>query len=156
MNRPAGRPAEPTPEVARYKTILRDVLDRRPSGMRKRLAEALGKNRSFVSQIANPAYATPIPAVHVEAILDLCRFSATEREAFVAAYAAAHPSRPSRSRSAAKPPLPPGAKPRGEAPRLRTLSLRVPDLGDDRRNRELERLVNELVGRILRIVEPPG
>ena len=45
--------------------ILQDVLDRRPSGMRQRLAEALGKNRSFISQISNPAYPTPIPAQHL-------------------------------------------------------------------------------------------
>jgi len=42
--------------IAAYKAILRDVLDKRPSGMRQRLAEALGKNRSFITQIANPAY----------------------------------------------------------------------------------------------------
>ena len=40
--------------VAAYKRILADVLDRRPSGTRQRLAAALGKNRSFVSQITNP------------------------------------------------------------------------------------------------------
>ncbi|HMN86419.1 MAG TPA: hypothetical protein PKA74_10575, partial [Bauldia sp.] len=54
--------------VARYKTIFRHVLDTRPSGTRQRLAGALGKNRSFVSQIANPAYSTPIPARHIETI----------------------------------------------------------------------------------------
>ena len=35
-----------------------------PSGTRQRLAAALGKNRSFVTQITSPAYATPIPARH--------------------------------------------------------------------------------------------
>ncbi len=48
--------------ISAYKRIFQDVLDRRPSGMRQRLAEALGKNRSFITQIANPAYQTPIPA----------------------------------------------------------------------------------------------
>ena len=39
-------PADSQDLIAAYKAILRDVLDRRPSGMRQRLAEALGKNRS--------------------------------------------------------------------------------------------------------------
>ena len=47
--------AGPDP-VAEYKAILKRVLDNRPSGTRQRLAKALGKNRSFISQIANPAY----------------------------------------------------------------------------------------------------
>ena len=62
-----------TPAVAgtgrRLQGILRDVLDRRPPGMRQRLAEALGKNRSFISQIANPNYQTPIPAQHIDRII---------------------------------------------------------------------------------------
>ena len=41
--------------VADYKAILRRVLDNRPSGTRLKLAAALGKNRSFVTQITNPA-----------------------------------------------------------------------------------------------------
>ena len=36
---------------------------------------ALGKNRSFVSQITNPAYAMPIPAQHLEIIFEICHFS---------------------------------------------------------------------------------
>jgi hypothetical protein len=144
MNSPVRRPAETSPAVALYKTILRDALDRRPSGMRKRLAEALGKNRSFVSQIANPAYATPIPAAHIEAILEICHFSPAERDAFLSAYAAAHPHRPHRRPDTAR-----------QDHRHRTLALRLPDLGDERRNRELDRLVHDLVARIVRLVEPP-
>jgi len=136
------RTGEVAPAVAAYKTVLRDVLDRRPSGMRKRLAEALGKNRSFVSQVANPAYPTPLPAVHVEAVMEICHFSPAERKAFVAAYAAAHPRRAPRLDGG-----------RDHA-RQRTMSVRLPDLGDERRNRELDRLVHELVARIVRIVEP--
>ena len=139
MNDHVRRPGEPSPAVAAYKTILRDVLDRRPSGMRKRLAEALGKNRSFVSQIANPAYPTPLPAAHVEAVMEICHFSPAERAAFMEAYAAAHPRAPRRE---------------GDHGRQRTMPVRLPDLGDERRNRELDRLVHELVARIVRIVEP--
>ena len=35
--------------VAEYKRVFKEVLDNRPSGMRLRLAHAMGKNRSFVS-----------------------------------------------------------------------------------------------------------
>ena len=69
----------PSP-LARYKTILRQVLDNRPSGTRQRLAEALGKNRSFISQIVNPAYMTPIPAQHLETIFQICHVTPIERE----------------------------------------------------------------------------
>ena len=79
--------------IAAYKAILRDVLDRRPSGMRQRLAEALGKNRSFITQIANPAYQTPIPAQHVHPIIQICHFSVQERDRFLEAYHRAHPRR---------------------------------------------------------------
>ncbi len=77
--------------VAAYKRLLREVLERRPSGMRQRLAEALGTTRSFVSQITNPSYATPIPAACIETIFDVCHFSEAERSRFSAAYRRAHP-----------------------------------------------------------------
>src|SRR5262245_41606321 len=79
--------------VAAYKRVLQQVLDRRPSGMRQRLAEALGKNRSFISQISNPVYPTPIPAQHVERIFEICHFSKEEKKLFLAAYRRAHPRR---------------------------------------------------------------
>ena len=51
--------------VAAYKAVLKRIIDTRPSGTRHRLAIALGKNRSFISQIANPVYAVPIPVQHL-------------------------------------------------------------------------------------------
>src|SRR3984893_18682640 len=69
--------------IAAYKAILRDLLEKRTCGMRHRLAEALGKNRSFITQIANPAYQTPIPAQHVHAIIQVCHFSVQERDPFL-------------------------------------------------------------------------
>ncbi len=59
--------------------------------MRQRLAEAIGKNRSFVSQISNPAYEVPIPARHVGLIFEICLFSPQQRAAFLKAYSRAHP-----------------------------------------------------------------
>ena len=126
--------------VAAYKRILQQVLDKRPSGMRQRLAEALGKNRSFISQISNPVYPTPIPAQHVERIFEICHFSKEEKKQFLAAYRRAHPSRLQ-------------ANGEGEPERSRQVAVTLPDLGDARRNRKLEALVAEfaqLAGRLLR------
>jgi len=127
--------------VARYKSILQRVMETRPSGTRQRLAGALGKNRSFVSQITNPAYATPIPARHLEAIFDVCHFSARERRDFLAAYVAAHPRR-----------LPVAVDDR----RLRAHTIYLPDLGDQTRNRELDRMVADFVQRLTRLIDHSG
>ena len=79
-------------QVAAYKVILKEYIDRRPSGLRQKLATALGKHKSFISQITGPSYAMPIPVQHLATIFDICHFSPAERKAFLAAYAAAHPN----------------------------------------------------------------
>src|SRR5947209_19149870 len=79
--------------VEAYKSLLREVLERRPSGTRQRLANALNKNRSFVSQISNPTYQVPIPAPHLDVIFEVCHFSASEKKAFLEAFQRAHPNR---------------------------------------------------------------
>jgi hypothetical protein len=122
--------------VVAYKRLLQQVLDRRPSGMRQRLAEALGKNRSFITQISNPAYPTPIPPQHVERIFEICHFATHEREEFLAAYHEAHPRH----------------RPEAEAETSRKLLISVPDLGDAQRNRELDRLMSEIAARIVRLM----
>jgi hypothetical protein len=128
----AGR-SEAAPEaVALYKRLLQAVLEKRPSGMRQRLAEALGKNRSFISQISNPAYPTPIPAQHVDAILEICHFAPAERAQFLAAYRRAHPQR---------------LRVLGQL-RVRRVALTLPDLGDEERNRRLEAALVEMAERI--------
>ena len=66
--------------VAEYKRILAGVLDQRPSGTRQRLADALGKNRSFVTQMTSPSYPTPIPHRHLASVLSVCHFTPEERE----------------------------------------------------------------------------
>jgi hypothetical protein len=128
-------------DVADYKTILRQVLDNRPSGTRLKLAAALGKNRSFISQITNPAYLVPIPAKHVAIIFEVCHLSATERAAFLKAYGRAHPGRL--------------RAPHREA-HTRTITLTVPDLGDDKKNRALEQLVVDFAARLARYAENVG
>jgi hypothetical protein len=121
------------PDVAAYKIVLKRVLDNRPSGMRHRLAKALGKNRSFISQMANPAYPTPAPARHLEIIFELCHFSKAERAEFLAAYVRAHPRRLQVVRPAR---------------RTRTITLIVPDLQDAARNAAVDRMVADLARHI--------
>jgi len=72
--------------VADYKRLLQTVCENRPSGTRVRLAVALGTNRSFVSQLVNPAYSLPIPAQHLETIFEICHFSPTEKRDFLEAF----------------------------------------------------------------------
>ena len=79
--------------VADYKRILQRVLEQRPAGTRLRLAEQLGKNRSFISQITNTKYSVPIPATHIDAIFEICHFLAAEKTSFMEAYTRAHPNR---------------------------------------------------------------
>ncbi|HTN98049.1 MAG TPA: hypothetical protein VL101_13840 [Nordella sp.] len=128
-----------TPDaVAAYKSILAAVIDRRPSGTRQRLAAALAKNRSFVSQITNPSYAVPIPAAHLDAIFEICRFSAAEKRDFLTAYQAAHPRR-----------MVQAANPQ----RARPPTQLLPDLGDAGRNARLQALVSDFVRQIALLIQ---
>src|SRR5215510_7388816 len=115
--------------VAEYKRILLRVLDLRPSGMRQRLADALGANRSFISQITNPTYPVPIPPRHVELIFDACRFPDADRRAFLAAYEKAHPGRLQ--------------QPNRPGQHLRHVTLYVPDLNDPAKNAALDKLLTD-------------
>ena len=132
-----GEPEAPdrAEKIAGYKTLLRSVIERRPSGLRGRLAMALGKHKSFVSQITNPSYTVPIPLQHLETIFEICHFTAADRREFLAAYTEAHPRR-----------LDGVTKPAG----TRKLTLTVPDLGDARRNRLLDETIAEIARRLAR------
>ncbi len=88
----AGVKAAADQSVATYKQLLREYIDRRPSGTRQRIAKALGTHKSFVSQITNPALRVPLPAPHVASIFKICHFSPEERESFLDAYRIAHPN----------------------------------------------------------------
>ncbi|GLK72065.1 hypothetical protein KHC23_03365 [Ancylobacter dichloromethanicus] len=123
--------------VIAYKTILAGILDNRPSGTRQRLAAALGKHRSFVTQVTSPGYDTPLPARHLPTILRVCHFSPAEQERFLAAYQAAHPGRLSEV---------------GGASTVRTLALMVPDFGDEKKNRGFDDAVSDFVARMAALV----
>jgi hypothetical protein len=116
--------------VAAYKHCLLRIVENRPSGMRQRLATALGKNRSFISQITNPLYPTPIPAAHLDVIFDVCHASAEERNNFFALYHLVHPKR-----------MPPESRHGKSA----SHTVALPDLGDAASNAKLHSIVTEMV-----------
>lgn len=123
--------AGPDAHIRAYKGVLSRVLETRPSGARQRLADALGKHRSFVTQITSPSYSTPIPQKHLATIFSVCHFSPAERDSFMAAYQLAHPGR---------------TKIGDPARRTRHLTLLVPDLGAD--NAAFDKAVSEFVSRV--------
>jgi len=129
--------AAPPSPLETYKEILRTVVDNRPSGTRQRLAEAIGKNRSFISQIISPSYATPIPVQHLETIFHICHFAPQEREAFLEAYCAAHPGR-LEVVDAAQP--------------MRQLVVDLPDFGDADLNARADHLITSLARGIATLI----
>lgn len=130
---------EATPLFA-YKTILQNVIDTRPSGTRQRLAEAMGKNRSFVSQITSPSYVTPVPVQHLETIFHICHFSPTERLRFLEAYRAAHPGRLDVADGANA---------------LRTLTIELPDFGTAALNRKADEMIHAVVRGLNELIQSP-
>ncbi len=124
--------------VAEYKGLLQKVLDNRPSGTRQRLASALGKNRSFITQITNPAYQIPIPRQHLETVFEICHFSHDEKKAFLALYGLAHPGRLDVVRKSV---------------RMRKFEVSVPDLGSTRKNKAIESLVEEFARHLAKTIE---
>jgi hypothetical protein len=134
---PKMKVADPGP-IAAYKSILRDCIDRRPAGLRARIASELGKHKSFVSQLTNPIYPMPVPARHLETIFEICHFSAEERRSFMKAYTRAHPEK-----------VPEGTPLESGASTVRkTITIEIPELGDPRKQRKLELLVREFVERL--------
>jgi len=143
MTLPKPRAASMSPEeaIVAYKKLLQTVLDARPSGTRQRLASALGKNRSFVTQMTSPSYPTPIPHRHVGTVLAVCHFTPDEREAFMDAYRQAHRKRFDFD---------------GAPHKARHLNLLVPDLGDDKRNAAFDKAIMEFIQKMTAFIEPGG
>jgi hypothetical protein len=123
--------------IEAYKTVLRHVLDQRPSGTRQRLATALGKNRSFISHMTNPGNSTPIPAPHLDLIFEICHFSAADKLSFLKLFNLAHPNRLKQQR---------------ESVGLRSLKVEVVDFGDEKRNRAFDELIRDTARRFARLV----
>jgi hypothetical protein len=119
--------------IKAYKRRLGEIIDRRPSGTRQRLADALGKHRSFVTQMTSNLYPTPVPERHLGTIFSVCHFSAEERRQFLEDYRAAHPERA-------------GAETEGV--RLRHVSLTVVDLGNEAKNHRFDEAIAEIARRM--------
>lgn len=117
--------------IAVYKSLLREAIEQRPSGLRLKIAEVLGTHKSFISQITNPTDPTPIPARHLEAIFDVCHFSQQEKEVFLAAYRHAHPKR--------------NTSQIAEHRHYKTLHMQIPVLESAEQQRQLEALLREHV-----------
>lgn len=134
---PVSTPAAPEGAIRTYKLLLQEVLNQRPSGTRQRLADALGKHRSFITQMTSPVYPTPIPQRHIATVFAVCHFTPEERDAFLVAYRAAHRGRLELA---------------GVVARNRHLNLLVPDLGDDKQNAAFDKAVGEFVGRMAELM----
>lgn len=130
--------------VAEYKAILKAALDIRPSGFRRKLAAAIGRHPSFVSQITNPIYPVPIPAPHIDAIFEVCRLSPEERESFLTAYGRAHPRR---ARAIVTTPT---------KRATRQIVLTVPDLGDAHANSLFDLAIDDLVRHLAPLMRRGG
>ena len=121
--------AESKQELIRtYKTILKDAVEARPSGLRLKIASQIGKNKSFVSQITSPNYKTPLPEKYVEPILDAIHLTKREREQFLDIYHRAHP----RARTH------PAEPATGET---RVLRIELPRLESQRQENKLDQLI---------------
>jgi hypothetical protein len=131
--------------VAAYKRLLQEYLDRRPSGMRLQIARAMGKHRSFVSQITNPSYSIPIPARHLETIFRICHFSPVERKTFLAAYGEAHPNQPSEK----------GATSR-KASGMRKVEIELPSSGDAKFDEAVDEIVRQFAKQIAKLGQKRG
>lgn len=126
-------------KIALYKTLLRGVIDRRPSGLRGRLAMALGKHKSFVSQITNPSYTVPIPAVDLPTIFEICHLAPAEREKFLGLYREAHPERLQRPPRAANAP--------------HELRIALPQFQTEATARDVEAMILDFAARTIRLAQ---
>ncbi len=129
--RPSGDPS-----VAGYKQLLRDFIERRPSGTRQRIALALGTHKSFVSQVTNPVLPVPLPAPHVATIFKICHFSAEERDAFLEAYRIAHPNQAA-------------ALEKGEMAGHQVLRIELPQLKDPARQARLAEAIEDMAAKLI-------
>lgn len=127
--------------VARYKSILRQVIERNPSGLRMKIAKELGTHKSFLSQITNPSDPTPIPARHIRRLFELCHFTKDEQRAFTEWYDAAHPKRGAS-----------GPAETASVRRTKTIRIEVPVLGDAKRQEALEAGIRAMVETLVRVI----
>ncbi len=129
--------------VADYKRLLRELIARRPSGTRRRMAAAFGTHPSFISQITNPALRVPLPAQHVPALFRTCHFSAEEQGQFLALYARAHPAQAVAIDELA-------------AVERDGLRIALPPFADAEVRRDVEETIRAFADRVIRLAQHAG
>lgn len=128
-------------QIRAYKLVLREALESRPSGIRLRIAHTIGKNKSFISQITNPRYKTPLPEKYVEPLLEVVHLTPAERERFLDIYRQAHPRAGDQPKDA-----------RAKAGR-RAVRIELPRLGSRAVEREVDALVTEFAHKVSDLVK---
>lgn len=127
--------------IRAYKIVLRDALEARPSGIRLRIANTIGKNKSFISQITNPRYKTPLPEQYVDRILEVVRLTPRERDRFLEIYRRAHPGEDQASAE------------RKEEGVTRVLRIELPKLGSRTLERKLDALLIEIAQDMSKLID---
>ena len=126
--------------VAAYKALLRELVARRPSGTRQKMAAATGTHPSFISQVTNPGLRVPLPAQHIPTIFRVCHFSPEEQAEFLALYGRAHPAQF-------------GAIEELAAGERDVLRIPLPAFDDPQLGRDVEKLVKEFAERLVELVK---
>lgn len=124
--------------LSSYKTLLRELIDRRPSGTRQRLAEAMGTHKSFISQVINHKHRVPLPAQHIPALFRTCHFTEQEQRLFLDLYRQAHPTQAT------------GLDDFTDVER-NVLRIHLPDFDDGETAAEVETTIREVADRIIRL-----
>ena len=125
--------------VLAYKTLLAEIIAKRPSGIKRRLAESLNTNPSFISQITSPNYRIPIPYQHLSAILKLLHPSKQEKKEFLYLYHLAHPV--GRAEDYEE-----------DGQDMDTLIIRFPRFKEQKKAREVKLLIEQFADRVIALI----
>ena len=125
--------------VSDYKTFLAEIIAKRPSGVKRRLAAALSTNPSFISQITSPNYRTPIPFPHLPILINVLHMAAQEKKEFLRLYHLAHPLGLSEGYA-------------DEETDEDKLVIRLPRFKDKRTAREVRILIEQFANRIIALL----
>ncbi|GIL02192.1 MAG: hypothetical protein BroJett030_20910 [Alphaproteobacteria bacterium] len=123
-----------------YKAFLRQAVERRPSGIRQKLAAAFGTHPSFISQITNPALKVPLPAQHIPTLFQVCHFTPEEQQRFLDLYKQAHPAQAGSIEELAE----------GER---NVIKIVLPNFEDAALRREVEVLIREFADRVIGVAK---
>jgi len=126
--------------VAAYKSMLRELINQRPSGTRLRIAKALGTHKSFVSQITNPSLRVPLPGQHIDTLFKICHFSPTEQRDFLVLYKKAHPDQDVSFKDM-------------EREDQDVIRIVIPPFEDSRKRKEVEEMILEFSARLFALAK---